>query len=77
MNVQHGNGQTRYGPGVEIILTGDEIALAIDAYLVAHNIHIRGSRTIMINGDLCAHGLVYVDPSGFDVASGTKISGRG
>ena len=29
MKVRHGNGKTEYGPGVEIKLTGDEVALAI------------------------------------------------
>jgi len=49
--------------GIE--LTGDEVATAIDAYLVAHNVHVSGPRTIRVNGELCKTGLVYVDPSGF------------
>lgn len=40
MLVTHGDGKTIWGPGVEITLTGDEVARAIDAYLVAHNIHV-------------------------------------
>lgn len=77
MIVKYGSGTTQYGPGISIELEGDDIATAIDAYLVAHNVVINGPRTITVNGDLCKHGNVYVDPSGFVVCSGTKFSGRG
>jgi hypothetical protein len=77
MIVKHGKGRTEYGPGVSIELTGDEVATAIDAYLVAHSVHINGPRTITVNGELCESGHVYVDPSGFVIADGAKISGRG
>ena len=76
MIVKHGEGRTEYGPGVSIELTGDEIATAIDAWLVAHNVHVSGPRTVTVNGELCASGHVYVDPSGFVIADGKKISGR-
>ena len=36
MNVQFGKGKTEYGTGVQIDLTGDEVATAISAYLVAN-----------------------------------------
>jgi hypothetical protein len=76
--VKHGPGRTEYGPGVSIELTGDEIATAIDAWLVARGIHVSGPRTITLNGNLCSFGRVYVDPSGFVIdADGKKISGRG
>ena len=77
MDVKYGNGKTKYGPGVSITLTGDEVATAIDAYLVAHGIHVSGPRTIQVNGELCREGSVYVDPSGFVIADGEKYSGRG
>lgn len=77
MNVDFGDGRTKYGPGVLIELTGSEVATAIDAWLVAHNIYVDGPRTIRVNGELCAGGEVYVDPSGFVIADGKKISGRG
>ena len=77
MNVKHGEGRTEYGPGVSIELTGDEVATAIDAYLVAHGVHVSGARTVTVNGGLCKAGRVYVDPSGFVIADGKKISGRG
>jgi hypothetical protein len=77
MDIMHGNGTTEYGPGVIIDLTGDEVALAISAFLVAHDVHIVGPRTIRVNGDLCDTGCIYVDPSGFVIAHGEKISGRG
>jgi hypothetical protein len=77
MIVKYGNGSTEYGPGVSIELTGDEVATAIDAWLVAHDVHVSGPRTVTVNRDRCAFGRVYVDPSGFVIADGEKISGRG
>lgn len=77
MNIQFGKGKTKYGPGVEINLTGDEVAIAIDAYLVAHGIYVHGARTISVNDDLCHVGQIYVDPSGFVISDGNKWSGRG
>jgi hypothetical protein len=77
MYVQHGEGKTKYGPGVSITLTGDEVAVAIDAFLVAHGVHVSGPRTITVNGELCESGRVYVDPSGFVISGGEKISGDG
>lgn len=77
MDVKLGNGATKYGPGVEINLDGAEVATAIDAYLVAHGVHVRGPRTITVNGSLCEVGRVYVDPSGFVVAHGERLNGSG
>jgi hypothetical protein len=77
MNVKYGDGTTEFGPGVSISLSGDEVATAIDAWLVAHNIHVRGARTVTVNGELCSGGEVYVDPCGFVVADGLHFSGRG
>jgi hypothetical protein len=77
MKVGYGDGVTRYGPGVEIELTGEEVAIAIDAYLVARRVNISGPRTITVNGELCGRGRIYVDPSGFVVRKGQMISGRG
>jgi hypothetical protein len=74
--VEIGNGTSEFGPGVEITLTGDEVATAIDAYLVAHGIHVSGPRTIRVNSELCEDGSIYVDPSGFVIANGEKYSGR-
>ena len=75
MNIEYGDGTTKYGPGVNIDLTGDEVAIAIDAWLVAMGVHVRGPRTISVNGDLCEQGRVYVDPSGFVVHEGKRYSG--
>jgi hypothetical protein len=77
MKVKRGGGRTEHGPGVSIELTGDEIAIAIDAWLVAHGVHVSGPRTITVNGRLCKTGHVYVDPSGFVIHEGKKVSGRG
>lgn len=77
MKVRYGKGKTEYGPGVDIKLTGVDVALAIDAYLVAHGVHVIGPRTVTVNGELCKVGRVYVDPNGFVIANGEKFSGRG
>ena len=77
MEVKFGSGSTEYGPGVSIDLTGDEVATAIDAWLVAHCVHVSGPRTVTVNDELCGNGYVHVDPSGFVIANGEKFSGRG
>lgn len=77
MKVKYGNGKTQYGPGVKIKLTGEEVATAIDAYLVAHGIYVQGPRTIKVNNELCKKGSIYVDPSGFVIYKGERLSGRG
>ena len=78
MRIDYGNGPTHYGPGVDIQLTGDEVATAIDAYLVAHGVHVNGPRTVTVNGNLCELGSVYVDPSGFVITpDGDKFKGSG
>lgn len=61
---------------VVVELTGDDIALAIDAYLVSHGVCIRGPRTIVVNGDLCRSGQVLVDPSGSVVYNGDNFTFR-
>lgn len=77
MRVEYGNGKTRYGTGVSIKLTGDEVAVAIRAYCVAHGVHIDGPSTVVVNNDLCMSGEIYVDPAGFVIARGGKFPGRG
>jgi hypothetical protein len=78
MEIKYGDGRTKYGPGVAIELTGDEVAIAVDAWLVAHGVHVDGPRTITVNGDLCDRGQIYVDPSGFVITpEGKKLRGRG
>jgi hypothetical protein len=77
MIIKHGSGTTEFGPGVDVRLTGDEVATAIDAFLVAHGIHVIGPRTVTVNGNLCEAGKVYVDPSGRVITDGREYSGRG
>lgn len=77
MEVKYGEGVDAFGPGVSIELTGDEVATAVDAWLVAHGVCVKGPRTVTVNGGLCKGGRVYVDPSGFVVADGEMFSGRG
>ena len=76
MKVKKGEATGTHGPGVCIELTGDEVAIAIDAYLVARRVHVSGPRTVTVNGELCESGRVYVDPSGFVIKKGKKWSGR-
>ena len=78
MDVKLGEGKTIYGTGVDIELTGDEVAQAIMAYLMAHGVHVSGPRTVFVNGNLCENGKVYVDPSGFAIGTDRKrYEGRG
>ena len=78
MKISYGSGTTEYGPGVAIELTGDEVATAIMAWLVARRVHVDGPRTVTVNGELCEAGRVYVDPEGFVITpKGRKLSGRG
>jgi hypothetical protein len=75
MKVEKGNGRSMYGKGVDIHLTDTEVARAIDAYLTAHNIHIEGARTILINGECIKKGRVYTDPSARVFSKGVEYSG--
>lgn len=75
MKVKKGKGKTEYGKGISIQLSGSEVATAISAYLVAHGIHVEGARTIRVNGELCANGEIYVDPSGYVIKNGEKYLG--
>ena len=77
MKIRYGNGSTEYGPGVQIELTGNEVALAISAWLHAKDVHIDGARTIRVNGALCEGGDIYVDPSAKVISKGRLFSGRG
>ena len=78
MRIRHAGGKTKYGPGVVIELNGNEIATAIESWLVAHGVRVNGPRTISVNCNLIDEGQVYVDPDGFVINSdGVKFSGRG
>ncbi len=78
MKVSLGNGKSNYGTGVQIDLTGDEVAEAIDMYLKAKGVIVEGPRTVTVNGELCDKGGVYVDPSGkVKVESTMLYHGRG
>jgi hypothetical protein len=77
MKIKHGKGKTEYGPGVEIKLSGEEVATAISAYLVAHGVYVSGPTTITVNGKFCDSGRIYVDPSGSVVSNGKRYTGRG
>ena len=76
MEIYYGNGKTKYGTGVIIDLTGDEIAIAINDYLVKRNVNIDGARTTTVNSQKCRKGKVYVDPSGVVNAYGKIWNGN-
>ena len=76
MKIKKGKGTTEHGKGVDIELTGEEVAIAIDAYLVARRVAVSGPRTILVNGQLCKSGRIYIDPSGFCIdKKGNKWDG--
>lgn len=77
MKVSYGKDKTVYGPGVLIELSGEEVVVAISAYLVAHQIYVNGPRTIQVNGELCNSGRIYVDPSGNVTHEGKFFPGSG
>ena len=76
MKIQKGKGTTEFGTGIDIELTGEELAHAISTYIYSKRILILGARTIRVNGKLCESASVYVDPSGDVIQKGIKISGR-
>ena len=65
------------GPGVGVVLSGEEVATAIEAYLVAHKVYVSGPRTTTVNGKLCRFGCVFVYPEGDVIKDGERVSGRG
>lgn len=71
---------TRYGPGIDITLDGNEIAEAIDQYLAARGVTVKGARTTSIN-EIIARDVVariYVDPSGsVGTPDGSLVQGDG
>jgi len=77
MKVKFGEGKTKYGPGISISLSGDEVASAIDLWLYAKKVYVNGARTITVNGKLCSEGSVYIDPSGSVLYKGIRLTGRG
>jgi hypothetical protein len=58
--------------GVDVVLTGDEVATAIRAYLVAHDVYVSGPNTVTVNNQLCERGSEFVDPSGFVISNGKR-----
>ena len=77
MKIKHGKGKTEYGPGVEIKLSGNEVARAINLWLYSQGVFVEGARTITDVHGLMRKTHVYVDPAGFVVHKGKKLSGRG
>ncbi len=75
MRIEHGQGTTQYGPGIDIHLDRNEVAIAIDSWLLGQSVYVNGARTVLFNPDRSCR--VYVDPSGYVIQDGEKISGRG
>lgn len=49
-------GQDETWAGVDIELSGTEVAAGTGAFLVAHGIHVSGPRTVTVNGEPCKVG---------------------
>jgi hypothetical protein len=64
VKIEFGPGETQYGKGIDITLTGDEAALAIRAYLLTQGVQVTGATTVTVNGQRVESAKVYVDPSG-------------
>lgn len=73
MKVQH----SKVGDGVEVNLTGDELAMAVDLFLYSRQVLVVGPRTVKVNGQKCESAQVYVDPSGYVMDNGTRYRGNG
>lgn len=50
MEIKYGEGTSEYGPGVDIVLSGDELAKAIFDYIKSQGAIIEGSMTARANG---------------------------
>lgn len=77
MNIEFGRGTTECGPGIQINLDADEVAIAIHAWLVAHGVYVSGPRTVRVNEELIECGEIYVDPSGSVIYEGRRFTGHG
>ena len=77
MKIKYGKGTTKYGTGVDIKLSGNEVAKAIYLYLYAQGVHIQGAATIRANGKLLKKHRIYVDPAGSVIANGKLYDGKG
>lgn len=77
MDIEYGKGETRFGTGVQITMSRNEVAVAIDAYLTAHGANISGPRTVILNNKLIEDCKIYVDPSGVVIANGVRYLGSG
>ena len=77
MKIKKGKGTSEYGKGVNIVLSGDELALAINSWLHAKGVYTSGPVTTRVNdGEQCFGATVYVDPSGSVIKNGTRYLGR-
>jgi len=65
MEISLGNGKTKYGTGVQIDLTGEDLTNAIYQYLEKNDVYVDGAATIRVDGELCRDitAGMYVDPS--------------
>lgn len=77
MIIEHGKSKTKYGPGVDIRLSSEDIAKAILEYVERKGVTITGPRTVLIDGKLCTNGKVYVDPLGNVETEYVILTGRG
>lgn len=74
MEIKYSEGEG--GPGVSVILTGDEVAMAIESWLGLRGVGGNGPRVVTVNGDTPREGHVYVGPDGFVAYNGQIFRGR-
>ena len=73
MKIKYGKEIT--GVGVDIELTGDEIASAIIKYISSRKVTTHGPITVSVNGHLCLEGKIHVFSPGFVIHKGIKYIG--
>ena len=76
MKIKKGKGTSECGAGIDIQITGNELAHAIHTFLYSKNVYIDGASTVRVNGEMCESASVYVDPSGSVIKNGVRRNGR-
>ncbi len=64
MNIRHGSLEGEKGPGVVIDLDAREVLVAIHAYLLSHQVYLRGPFVVEVNGSSLKSAQVCVFPEG-------------
>lgn len=62
--------------GAYIELSGSELTAAVLLYAASQGAKIRGSTTVVVNGAQGRGALILVDPAGYVILDGEKVSGQ-